>query len=591
MPIINTEQVNDYYKHTNMRHSFYKESVEKYHDLHDHYVDKVNMTIITERRPNESEEIKDYRQKIAVPISKGTLWKIISVFSEIRKAKDWNVNYEEARKATPAIIREEERPEVYLEEKIPIYKSTTNWLFSTLLNQYCIDANAVVVTMPPITQTVTATEYVTPVPVIYNSDQVIDYKRNEYYVLLSKETVFYNDGDRKEEGQCYYVIEKDFIYRYDQTSRSGDFLRRYVITNTTGRLPVHHLFGVIMDDNGLNVLSDSRISPVVPYLKELQRINSDFQAETTQNVFTLFWYLSTQECRKCKGAGEILKKSKTGEAIKTKCPSCDGHGRPGLNPYESMRISPERIGAGDKPVLPPAGHIARDIEVARFLNELVNQHKYDATSVLNFQSMDQVPIGQSGIAKETDRKEKNNILHSAGEDVVRLKDLVEKDINDWRYSGVVKDEKKRDAMLPKNNVPDKFDIVSSQMMLQDIQNLVNSKADPSVILSMQIDFVEKQFSAEPAKARRIIAVLELNPFPGKSQEEVATGVTFGLIDKTDAIIYNYLPTLIEKAIEDDDNFLSLKMSEKREKLKELALEIITEPEEEEKEDETIPPAE
>lgn len=566
MTIITKENIDNYFQNRTVRHFYYTESVERYNDLNDHYVDKVNMEVITEKRPNEGQEIKDYREKIAVPVTKRYLWKIISYLSGIRKAKDWNV-YWETDESLPANITEKESLKEYLEEKMPLYGDITNWAFSQLLTQYVLDANAVVLTMPSITDVTPVNEFSKPFPVIYNSDQIIDYKEDDYYVLKSKDVVFYRVGDNLERGCSYYVVTSTVIERYDQTSPAGDFRQTYSQPNKVGYLPIRHLFGVVTSDNGYNILGESRLSPMVPYLKEAMRYYNDYQAEMTLHVFSQYWTRMVQTCIRCNGTGQVISKSKTGTAVNIECKTCKGAGSLLPSPFQTIGIKKNIDGTFPDGV--PAGYIEKNVEIPKILYTAFENMGYNALSSVNFQNVDQVPTSQSGVAKEVDREQQNITMHSIAEDLVRVMDGVTMDVCNWRYMDAVPDKETRLEMLPDIAVPDRFDLTSTTQQLSDIQALVNSKADPVILSAVQADFMDKYFASNKPVAERGRAIMELNPFAGKTAEEIGFLSSMNLIDKRDAAVYAYLPILVDMAMEEDSGFLQNDHVTKLTKLREL----------------------
>jgi len=476
--------------------------------------------------------------------------------------------YWETDESLPAKITEEESLKEYVEEKMPLYGDITNWTFSQLLTQYVLDANAVVLTMPSITSNTPVNEFSKPFPVIYNSDQIIDYRVDEYYVLKSKDAVFYRIGDNMERGCSYYVVTSTVIERYDQTSPSGDFQLTYTKPNKLGYLPVRHMFGVITDDNGYNILGESRLSPMVPYLKEAMRYYNDYQAEMTLHVFSQYWTRMVQTCVRCNGSGQVISKSKTGTAVNIECRACKGQGSLLPSPFQTIGI--KKGIDGTYPTGDPAGYIQKNVEIPKILYEAFESMILNALSSVNFQNVDQVPTSQSGVAKEVDREQQNITMHSIAEDLVRIMDQVCEDICNWRYMDAVPDEETRLEMLPEIAVPDRFDLTSATQQLADIQALVSSKADPTLIAAVQADFMDKYFTSNKPVAERGRAIMELNPFAGKTAEEVGFLSSMNLIDKRDATVYAYLPILVDMAMEADSSFLQNDHLTKLTKLRELA---------------------
>jgi phage repressor protein C with HTH and peptisase S24 domain len=63
----------------------------------------------------------------------------------------------------------------------------------------------------------------------------------------------------------------------------------------------------------------------------------------------------------------------------------------------------------------------------------------------------------------------NNFVNSIAEDLVRNIDNVYHFINEYRYRTIVPNEEKRRAMLPHVNVPTKFDIANTTILMQELQ--------------------------------------------------------------------------------------------------------------------------
>jgi hypothetical protein len=568
-----TEDIKKYHQNDKIRHAFYKDSVEKYHALHRHYEDTVDMDLITERRPNESPEVQDYRKKIAVPITKQILWKIILYLNIIRKAKDWYIKYEVE---LPSKVVEEESPDAYYDKNYPVFTSLTNWAFSDLLTNYSLDSNGVVVVMPDVVYEYKENEYKRPIANIYNAPDIYDYRSGEWYLLKGNEAVFFEEGNLTEEGVCFYYIDKTVIKRFEQVNRVGDFRLAYERVNTTGVVPIIHLYGVLQKSNGVNVLSDSRLSPMVPNLDELVREYSDMQAEVVQHIFSWVWMVE-QKCKKCNGVGYLPGVDKDGKAIRTECKTCKGDGNV-FNSYGKMTIKSEVF---NQPTFKsPMGYVEKSVEIVKLQAERCKQHGFDAAAAVNFQHLFQdQSSAASGTSKEWDREAPNNTVHAIAEDIGRIMDFVHKVGNMWRY-GFVADSESLKKMQPVINVPDKFDLFNAETILNAISALVNAKADPSIIRAAQADFARKYFSSDPATADAISAQMELDPLAGMSDENLAVLLTTGAIRQEDAFIHHNIRELIATAIKADKKFFSKDYLEKMAVIRVLAMSLMPESESE-----------
>ena len=153
-----------------LRHEDYDDAVEMYEELETHADGEYPGELIDQRRPAESDDIKNYRKKIFVPITKPVFTKIYNSLMKIRKSQDWMISFPNE---LPAVIAEDESPEKYLMYKMPRNGSITNWMFSVCFKQYLIDANAAVLTLPTNWEK-QDNQYYEPYPMIFNSEDVLD---------------------------------------------------------------------------------------------------------------------------------------------------------------------------------------------------------------------------------------------------------------------------------------------------------------------------------------------------------------------------------------------------------------------------------
>src|ERR1700749_709892 len=94
MPIIATPDLIQSYATKQFKYKGFDKSVELYEDIRVHADGEVPKCIIEERRPSESDRIKEYREKIYVPITESTVSKVITSLSKIRRSQDWSIDYD-----------------------------------------------------------------------------------------------------------------------------------------------------------------------------------------------------------------------------------------------------------------------------------------------------------------------------------------------------------------------------------------------------------------------------------------------------------------------------------------------------------------
>ena len=548
------------------RHPFYKSTVTAFDELMVHYTGEFPGELIKERRPTESAAIQDFREKIYVGKTVGPVGKVVTSLSKIRKASDYSIQFKD--NSTSSRIKEDESLENYTTLSFPKNTSLDNWFWSVCFSYQLMDSNAISVLMPMNTIR-KDNEYVKPYPIIFTSDQIFDYQDNQYYFVKSHEISYYQTKNETREGDVYYYIDKEGIYKYSQANSKGEYTIDEII-HGLGYAPVVKLHGVVQKDMMRQSLYRSRLSPMIPELKEAVREYSDLQAGVLQSMFPTYWYYSGVKCVTCNGVGSIPSKSGSIE-----CKKCKGKGDFPFNPYEhiSMSVKDTEIGKNPAPT-PPGGIIEKDTKIIEIQDKRVQDHVFNALAAVNMEHLALVPLSQSGTSKEWDRQEANNFVYAIGEDSVRILDNHYRIISDYRYMVVIPDPKKRAELLPMINAPYKFDLSSDSAAAADVKVLKDGKFNQSIIGAAELDYANRKFVTDPDLRDLVQAQYQLDPVSGKSEDDILMGNQNGWISDETAIIHANIKEFIERAIEDDAGFLKLEIKIKKEKIMAMAEEFI-----------------
>ena len=547
------------YLSSKYRHSYYHDAVELAEELAIHADGEFPDDLISERRPAESEEIKNYRKKIFTPITKPVFTKVYNSLMKIRKSSDWMISFPTN---IPAFIAEDEAPEKYLMKDLPRNGSITNWMFSVAFKPYLIDANAVVLTMP-INYDIQENEYFKPYPKIFTSAQVIDYRINEFYLLQDAEMFSYEEDDYYyTNGRRFYLIQPDIFQVFEE--KNGKVSEVFQFPNVLGYIPIRHMNGMVVQQGNHCTLYESRISGIVPMLNEAVREYSDLQAEIVQHIHSTMWAIQPQQCGRCKGVGEIPREN----SAPISCPSCSGKGLLPLNPFEHIVMPMPKAGENNA-ITPPIGYVQKQTEIARLQEERIRQHIYDALSAISMEFLAETPIAQSGVAKQVDREELYSFVHSIAEDVVRIMDEVTYDILAWRHYAQNVDV---NTLLPYIPVPERYDMLSGKVLVDELTSMVQAKVDPAIINAAQIELADKKFNESKVKDL-VILKLKLDPFAGVPEENISLQRTFGAVDQNDLVVHANISKFVTRALSEVDGFADLSYSEQEQIMQKYAAEF------------------
>lgn len=549
---------------TGLRHSTFMETVLQYYPLKIHADGEFPTAMIVHRRPSETEEILLYRKQTYKPITKLPVSKVISSLTKIRRSPDWAINFDP--ESVPKKIIEEETLESYITNNIPGYGSITDWAFNILLKQNAIDANALVAVLPM--EALQTNVYAKPVPLIFNSDHVLEYSEdNQMAILKSRRKIEYQleNGNFNSGHRFYYIDDKEFAV-YEQ-SKDGYVMVSQQAHNL-GKMPVFKLRGEAFKSYDNTIVNRSRLDAMIPFLDEAACEYSDLKGSKIQHLYPLFWYYQNKNCDACKGAGEI-----PGQDGKTQCSHCNGTGKIKFSPYAHIQVDPPAVGQ-TAPPSPPAGYIQRDTEILNLQEKSVDANIFKSLSAINMQFLDQTPLNISGEAKAVDREELNNFVYNFAEDLIASIDRTIYWINEWRYGYIVPDAKERQAMLPTIPVPMNFDLLPANYLMDEITTARKNSVNPFLLATLEQQLAVKKFYNEPELAETIKLYFELDPLCGLTIDEKTTLRGNDAITEEDFVISSYMAPFIRRAMIDDPQFLKKSYDEQMAAMKKMAAEKI-----------------
>lgn len=559
----------DYFK-GRRRSPIYEECKRMYEELKIHADGLYPYKLIEERRPHESEAIHAFRKSIYQSKTKETITSVITSLGKIRRSSDWSIEYDS--ETQNSAIPEDETLFEYCEKKFPYYGSLTMWVFGVLLKEYLIDPNGLIVVCP-LARPQTDQEYLKPYPIIFNSDQILDYIENQYAVLKSLNKYQYTDSKSEmQQGDMWYVVKANTIETWAEADSNKNIKLVDSYDHNLGYIPIIRIKGIFLKTHEEYSVWESRISSMTPSLNEAVREYSDLQGAKVGALYPEKWEWASQPCMNCKdvngiATGKIIEQyGKQQKQRYITCPSCQGTGSQGVSgPYKKfiVRSSKENMGESPAPI-PPFGYVAKGDVVAIIdaMEKSVNKHKFDALSSINMQFLTQVPLAISGEAKQVDRDELNNFVYTIAEDIVGVMDMLYWVICDYRYRLVVPDLETRRELCPDIPVPQKFDLLSSQYLIQELGSATQSGGLSDITLkAFEIDFCSKKFSEQPAVKEELELNFKLDPLAAKTEDEKLAIKQGGGCREIDYIISCNIGFYVKRALTENEDFCDMNLME------------------------------
>lgn len=516
--------------------------------------------LITQRRPNESELIKEYRQKIYLAKTKQPCFKVLNSLKKIVKSQDWKIDYSKAE--NPKIVSDETL-EQYCEKNYPIFKSIENWIYSYALKEITTDPNGLIYVDAKNWDIIDGYKY-EPIIKIANSKDIYLFKEGEVALFKSEMTNRVLIEGTYYELPVFIYMDKTTI-AYIKEINLDHTISIEIKKNDCLQLNCFKAGGVYLDIINNEVIYGSFIDPMLPSLDAAARESSDLDAEVVQHIYSTLWYYSGNDCKTCKGSGQVISEGKN-----VVCSKCEGNGRLLKSPYKDMVIGKEGLGEAGIPT-PPAGYIQKPTEIVKLQDERIAKHIFDALGSLNMEFLAQTPLNQSGQAKEVDRDELNNYVYGVAYHIVENVMLpCYRLISDIRYDKLISNKELRDKMLPTINIPEKFDLLSTNALINNFAKTKEAKIDNSIIDEYEVDIINKLFNNQPEVRDKLLLIKELDPLKGIDEDQKSLLYSNKIISKEDYVISTYIGNFIDKLLESNENFASLNIEEQETALRELS---------------------
>lgn len=557
------------------KHQFYDRSVIITDKLESHSKGKFPEKIIDVVRPNETAEQKAYRRAVFTPVTKTYFSKVVSTISKIGRAEDWKIEMPDQND-----VAEGETLEDYTKESYPNFDSVANWLFSLQLREMCDDPNGVVAVFPyPKKDPLNDSEYLKPFTFWFESKDVINYVEGELAVLRSNEKSLVMVGDKQaKEGLVYYIFDADSWAKCTQVGIKSDYkFISDIQPHWMESVPCFKIGGIIEEFENGQMLYDSFIGDCLPYWDEALRRHSDLQVQMVLAVHSEKWEIQDSECKTCSGNGKVKSTYMGGTGMVT-CGTCNGSGGgTSRSPFNVKMIKPEkRNGSSDGVPIqtPPMGYINKPIGETQFIHDQVNENISNGLSAINMEFLMQQPLVNSGVSKTMDRQEMNSFFYMIARHLV--KNVLEPTyyyLAKWRY-GLNYSEEELMAILPEITIPTDFDVLTQDAIAQRLASAKTAGVSQSLMSNLEIQYAKKEFGDDSDQVEILEIALELDPLPGKTEDEKMTILSNKGTTLEKYILSANLIAFINRAYSENEDFCELEYAEKLDVLDVFVQEII-----------------
>lgn len=551
------------------KHPCYMDSVDHAEEMAVHMYGKKPEKLLNMVRPREDPEVKAYRLEAYQPTTKSTAEKALAIVSKIFNPTLYSIKWENQNQSGKEL-------EAYAFDEYPLYNSVIHLLQQTALKKVLSDPNGVMAVKPGYIPETDA-ERIKPIVKIFGSKSVWYYDEEMFLIFIKKEKQL------KGPDKYYFEYYDKFFYREFVVERVGRnkvnvYLEREYFHNSA-EIPCWHLRGVPESKDDGNIYYRSYFDAALPFWNLAISHESDLFGAYINHLHPIRTELA-EDCdykdgmHKCKG-GFI--NYGDGEAPK-KCPSCAGTGRKSVrSPYGVYQINRAKIGEETVSV-PIVDYVTVPTEPTKMLEERVDKLLEKSLYALNMDVLNKIGENQSGVAKVIDRDELYDYLYRISTTMfdIHLTNILFF-FNNIMF-GVSDANPSRDLKknLPDIQKPTQFDIASAMDLMEEMKLSKDSGANPQFLREKQKQINNKEFSASPDIKNRLDLMLELDPCPELSVEEISLLVDKGQVTKKNAIIHHNIETFVDRALAENKKFGDMKRDEQMEILEEYAEEMIEE---------------
>ena len=266
---------------------------------------------------------------------------------------------------------------------------------------------------------------------------------------------------------------------------------------------------------------------VLPHWNEVVSLNSDLQAGYMLHMYLEKWQFET-ECDNtdCEGGfvKTEIKDGKSLQVVDLKCTTCSGSGKVSQNPFGIHTVNRDAISSEINPI-PPAGYIDKPIEIITKVEERIKAEEDRGLASINMEIVQNVGDDQSGVAKAIDREDLHAFLSRYCRHVFEyaIPETIFR-IAMWRYGVTTSDI---NSILPEINKPNELNVLNLNQLATEYKEASKSNVSAGYLMHLESEIVNRKFANNEDARLMNQAIIRLDPFPGKSIDDLLSMTAMG----------------------------------------------------------------
>lgn len=511
------------------------ENAEKFKELFEemavHTRKRKPKELLLKRRPNEPDDVYDYRIKNYEPITYGSMNKAFDNLYRIINGINHTLHI-----ANDDVVK-------YLQTK-KFMRNTFDMFFSKIfLKRMIEDANGFLLWLPGGAGLEDSSKPIKPYPVLMFSYNIIDWG-DDHIVFLSDEKTFIEQGTGKQKvlakiGKVYYILTSSTFYKYKEQT-GGKYILEEIYVHNLGEIPMVPLGG----DFNADGFFESFFAPYVAFGNEAIRQFSDWQALSTtaahpiREVFEM--ECEVQEVKK--------KKTRKGEEDDNLTYSRTVEVKPfAVGPHGEIRrpigeTDPDGLMGKYLPAaIPTIRYISPPIEYVKNAQESTNNLLEKAEDSLHLNLGN---IALSGKAKEIDLLSHEDMLNKIGNQIFDAKQ------SSARFVVAYMTMATYEATPVKLTKPNSLRVKSEAEILQELQALKTAAAPAFLVCAISRQLGELRFSGDEVNKKILTVICTYDFLFMYSVQEKQSMVISGTVQKDLVTKSTFIYPMLLKILQD-----------------------------------------
>lgn len=484
-----------------------KQFQEVYDEMAVHTRKRKPTNLLLKRRPNEPDDVLEYRVNNYEPITYGSMNKAFDNLYRIANGINYTLGVDDK-------IRE------YMDTKNFMKNSFAVFFTKVYLKRMIEDPNGFLAWLPGGEGSTDNTKNVLSYPVLLYSFNLVDW-REDVVTFLSEEksVIVESNGTETSAGNIYMIFTKDTYYRLIQKA-GGKYDLETVYKHNLGVFPLVDLGGDLTSEG----LYESFFSPYVAFGNEAIRTFSDWQAISTTSAFPIREEFFTS----CDIIERPSKEDATDPTKKNKKFKHDRIRKPmGKSPHGVIeRELHNPLGDTGEPFLP------YEIDSVRFYGPDITYVQQAETSYKNLilaaedaLHLNLGDVALSGKAKEIDLLSHEDMLGKIALQYLDAQQISARLIT--AYYNVAPYEK-TPIKLTK---PNTFRIKTEEELMAELMALKTNKAPAMLVAAVARELAQRRFSGDLINQKMFEVIATFDPLFIYSVEEKQSMAIAGNINK------------------------------------------------------------